>query len=525
MLTRRAESEYWAAVDAGRAGDRTREREQTAAAVLMGLAVTKLLIHFFTNANYGYFRDELYYIACSDHLAWGYVDHPPLSIAILAVTRALLGDSIFAIRLPVVLCGAGCVVLTGLLARELGGGRYAQGLTALAYLTTAISLTMSSFFSMNAFDLLVWLVCLHIAVRLLQTGDTRWWLTLGVIVGLGMLNKYSVAFGVFGLVAGMMLTSSRRSLFSGRLLVGGALAALIFLPHLVWEAANGFPTLEFIRNATALKIVAMSPLAFFGAQIIENNPFVAPLWLTGLGYLLFAPLLRRFRPLGVMYVVVLLIFLLQHAKPYYVSPAYPALLAAGAVAAERLRRGLRAALVIWLVVGGVVVGAMAIPALPPATYIEVIHRLGVEPPREEKSHTSEMPQVLADRFGWENMTATIARVYQTLPPEQRARAAILASNYGEAAAVDFFGPRYGLPNAISGHNNYWLWGPHGATGEVVISVGFPKADLEKYCASVEQADIIVSPYAMPSETDLPVYICRDLRIPIEQAWPLLKSFI
>jgi 4-amino-4-deoxy-L-arabinose transferase-like glycosyltransferase len=514
------------AVDEHPAGDGSRPLGRTAVAVLVGLALAKLLIHFATNGNYGYFRDELYYIACSDHLAWGYVDHPPLSIAILAATRALLGDSIFAIRLPVVLSGALCVVLTGLLARALGGGRYAQGLAALAYLVTATSLALSSFFSMNAFDLLFWLLCMHIVVRLLRSGDTRWWLLLGAIAGVGMLNKYSVAFGVFGLVAGMVLTPSRRYLLSGWLVAGGALAALIFLPHVLWEVANGLPTAEFIRNATAYKIVAMSPPAFFAAQILETNPFTAPLWLVGFGYLLFVPAMRRFRPLGLMYLVVLLMFLLQHAKPYYVSPAYPALLAAGAVAAERLpRRGVRVALAVWLIVGGVIVGMLAIPALPPPTYVRVARLLGASAPQEERAATAAMPQVLADRFGWENMTATIARVYQALPPEQRARAAILAGNYGEAAAVDFFGPHYGLPKAISGHNNYWLWGPRGVSGAVLIAVGIPKADLERHFAVVEQADTIVSPYAMPYETNLPVYVCRDLQMPIEQAWPLLKRFI
>ncbi len=323
----------------------------------------------------------------------------------------------------------------------------------------------------------------------------------------------------------MVLTAHRRLLLSSRLLVGGALAVLIFLPHLWWEAVNDFPTLEFIRNATAYKIVAMSPLAFFGAQIIGNNPFTAPLWLAGLGYLLFAPAMRRFRPLGWMYLVVLLVLLLQHAKPYYLSPAYPALLTAGAVLVERLRwRWLRVALPLWFIVGGIVTGALALLVLAPPTYVRVAQQLGVTVPQEEHSQTAELPQFLADRIGWENMTATIARVYHALPPERRVHTAILAGNYGEAAAIDVFGPRYDLPKAISGHNNYWLWGARGATGAVVIAVGIPRSELEEYFAAVEQADTIVSPYAMPCETNLPVYVCRDLRIPIEQAWLLLKRF-
>ncbi len=499
-------------------------------ALLVYLALAKVVLHFATNGNYGFFRDELYYIACSDHLAWGYVDHPPLSIGVLAATRALLGDSIFAIRLPVVLVGALCVVLSGLLARALGGGRSAQWLAALAYLIMGSTLAMSSFFSMNAFDLFFWLACMLIAAQLLRRGDTRWWLALGAVAGFGILNKYSVGFCLFGLVAGMLLTSSRRYLFSGWTIAGGAVAAVICLPHALWQVAYGFPTAEFIRNATLYKIVPLPPAAFLGAQVIQSNPFTAPFWLAGLAYLLFAPSMRRFRALGLMYLVVLAVFVFQQVKPYYLAPAYPVLMAAGGLAVERVARRrswrwLPAACAIWLGLGGVLVAPLAVPVLAPATYVRYAELVGIQAPREERSAAAELPQILADRFGWQNMVATIARVYDSLPSRDRARAAVLTGNYGEAAAVDFFGGRYGLPKAISGHNSYWLWGPGNAGGDVVISVGTPKAELEKEFASVEQAATIVSPYAMPLETNLPVYVCRGLEAPMGEAWRRIKRFM
>lgn len=497
-------------------------------ALLVYLALGKLLIHFWSNGTYGYFRDELYYVACSDHLAWGYVDHPPFSIAVLAATRRLLGDSIFALRLPVVLAGAASVFLTGRMARALGGARFAQWLAALAFLVMPASLAMGSFFSMNAFDLLFWIGMVLILIRMLNTGDPRLWLAFGLVAGFGVLNKISVAFLGFGLVVGLLLTRQRRLLANRWVLVGGAVAALIVLPHIVWQFAYGFPTAEFIRNATAYKITAMSPLQFLQAQVLLAGPLTVPIWLAGLGYLLFARAAERYRVLAIAYLAVLALLIVQHGKAYYLVPAYAMLLAGGAVAIERAtesRRWLRLVVGTATALGGVVVAPLAIPLLPPETYVRYTETIGVQPPQEERNAIGALPQHFADRFGWENLVATIAHVYHALPLNDQLACAILGSNYGEAAAVDFFGGRYGLPKAISGHNNYWLWGPRGATGEVVIAVGFPRKELDAAFESVEQAATIESPYAMPSETNLPVYVCRRLRVPLNDAWPKLKRFV
>jgi hypothetical protein len=303
---------------------------------------------------------------------------------------------------------------------------------------------------------------------------------------------------------------------------------LIFLPHISWELANDLPTLEFIRTAQAEKIIAMSPLQFVAAQIIEGNPFIAPLWIAGLVGLLLTPKLRRYRALGWTYVVLLLLFILQHAKPYYLAPVYPLLLAAGAVVVGSwvsIWRWRRVAIATWLFAGGAVLAPMGLPILPPDEFVAYAQAIGVQPAQAERKALGALPQHFADRFGWENLANTVAQVYKGLPPNQRAQAAIVTGNYGEAGAIDYFGPQLGLPKAISGHNNYWLWGYGKATGEVSVTVGIPKAALDELCTSVVPRATIVSPYAMPYETNLPVYVCYELKIPISEAWLRLKRLI
>lgn len=494
------------------------------------VAAIKVGIHFWNDPAYGYFRDELYYIACSEHLAWGYVDHPPLSIAILAGTRAILGDAMWAIRLPVVAAGALTVVLTALLTRALGGGAFAQVLAALAFTIMPVALVMATFFSMNAFDLLFWVIAAYLLVRLLERETTSEWIMFGLVVGLGLLNKYSVGFFAGALAVGLMFAPARRLLWSRGMWLAGALAAVIFVPHAVWQVRQGFPTLEFMRNATEMKNVAMSAAEFIGAQILYTNPATVPIWVTGLAALLFAPSLRAFRFLGIAYVVLLVFFVAQHGKPYYIAPAYPMLLAAGATAWERFseRRGwrwTRALIVVLVILLGAATLPLTVMLLSPQDFVRYAQAIGVEAPQEERGQRVELPQPFADRFGWDNQVATVARVYQSLPPEERAQAMIFTSNYGEAGAIDFLGPRYGLPKAVSRHNNYWLWGPGDATGAVAITVGVAREQLELFYEEVVQADTIVSPYAVAYETNLPVYVCRRLKRPLAEVWPEVKRFI
>lgn len=494
------------------------------------MAVGKVALHLATIGNYGYFRDELYYLACADRLAWGYVDHPPLSIAVLAATRAVLGDSLLAIRLPAVLAGAATVVLTGWLARELGGGRFAQVLAALTLAFMPVALGMATFYSMNALDILFWGAAVLLLVRVLNGADTRWWLALGVIVGVGMLNKISMGFLVFGVLVGLSLTRQRRHLLSPWFWFGGIIAALVFLPHVIWQIAHGLPTLEFMRNATALKIQRMSLGQFLAAQVLYTSPAAVPIWVGGLAYVLFARSAAVYRALGIAYVAILALLVVQHGKAYYLAPAYSMLIAAGGVAFERLSarrawRWCRPALVGLVIAVGLLVLPLSVPVLSPERLIRYSTALGVQAPQEERQAQVAMSQHFADRFGWENLVATVARVYHSLPSDDRARATILTGNYGEAGAIDFFGRRHGLPKAISGHNNYWLWGPRDARGDVVIAVGVSRHRLDQLFNEVVQADTVTSDYAMAFETNLPVYVCHRPKRPLTEAWPTLRRYI
>lgn len=511
------------------AGDHPSDRGDLAVLVL--IASAKLVFHLATSQGYGIFRDELYYIACSEHLALGYVDQPPLSILLLWVVRRTLGDSLLAIRCLAALAGAASVFTAGLIARELGGRRGAQVLAALAVFFAPVFLAMSHFFSMNAFDLLFWTVLELIAVRILLRDQPRLWVVFGVVAGLGLQNKYSVGFLVFGLLVGLLLTAQRRQLTSAWLWLGGGLAALIFLPHVWWEAQTGWPSLEFMARASAEKNLPVSPLAFFLQQILILNPILMPVWLAGLLALLLAPEMARVRALGWAYVAVFILFVTQRAKVYYLAPIYPLLFAAGAVTLDRLfvRRGWRWALpavtAVSIAVGLIGVPA-AVPVLPVETFIAYQRALGLEEPQMERGQRGALPQVFADMHGWVELVDTVARVYGQLPPAQRARAVVLVTNYGEAGAIDFLGKPRGLPRAISGHNNYWLWGPGDLRrDDTVIAVGVSREALLDAFEQVERVDTVRCRYCMPFENDLPVHVARGLKAPAAELWQRLKQFI
>lgn len=505
-------------------------RDMATSRAVVAIAVGVALLHLATSGVYGVFRDEFYYLACAEHLDWGYVDHPPFSIALLGLVRALLGDSIFALRLLPSLAGAVLVLISALLARALGGGRFAQLLAALAVAIAPINLALTGIYSMNAFDVLFWALLALVVVHLSKEGDPRWWLAFGALVGLGLLNKYSVLFFAAGIAIAVPLTPLRRHLRTPYPWLGALMAAVLFAPHVIWQVRHGWPTLEFIHNAQQHKIAPLSPLAFLLAQVEQVHPLNAPLWLAGLGVLLFGREERRFRCLGIAYLTALTLMVVQRAKPYYLSPAYPMLLAAGAGAVERWLAGFRVswprpALLLVLAAGGALSAPFVVPLLPVDTFIAYQRTLGQAPRTDERHGMGPLPQFFADRFGWEEMTRAVASAYASLPPEDRARAVIVTSNYGEAGALNYFGPSYGLPRAVSQHNNFFLWGPGTDRADVVITVGMSPEDVQDSFESQTIAGRIVAPYAMPYETRNPILVCRDLKLPVAEAWARGKSFI
>lgn len=507
------------------------------------IALAKIAVHLFFIGEYDYFRDELYYLACSDRLALGYVDQPPLSILLLKLTRLLLGDALWAIRLPAVLAGGGLVLLTAALARELGGGRFGVALAALAVALAPIYLGLHKFFSMNAFDLLFWAGAFLLVLRVLKTDATALWCALGVLLGLGLLNKHSLLFFGFGLAIGLVATPYRRLLLRPGPYLAGGIALVLFAPNLYWQFANDAPTLEFMTNARLYKNVAFAPLDFLGGVLLEVHPAFAPLWIAGLVALLRAKRDPRWRVPGVLFVSLLALFMFTGGKTYYLAAAFPPLFAAGAVVLESLvaragadpatdgrpgrslRTALRTGIVGWILMAGTVTLPLALPALPIRTYLKYQAWLGIGPPAHERHHVGAVPQHFADMFGWRELAAGTAAVYDSLAPAERKRVTIVGRNYGFAGAIEFFGRSYGLPRPVSGHNNYFLWGYGDSDLDPVIAAGIEGEDLRKYFKDVRQAAIVSCEFCLPDRRETRIYVCRGLKVAPAEAWRRIKIFI
>ena len=509
-------------------------RSTPAWSLIGGAALLQAALHAASIGRYGIFRDELYYLSCASRPAAGYVDQPAFSILFLAAWRALFGDSPAALMVPPALCGAATVVLTGLLARRFGGGPAAQGLAAVTAAVAPIWLGMTGYYSMNAFDILLWTVAASLLAALLARepgrGAGRLWLFLGCVLALGLLNKISVLWLGAGIAAGLVLTPARRWLATLGPWLAGGLAFLGLLPYLAWNAFHRWPTLEFMRRATAEKYRSMSPFAFGGDLVLHFQPLAAPLWIAGLVWLLAARDGRRFRLLGVVFLTTLAILLLNRtSKTEYLAASFAPLLAAGGVALERvLHRGRSAALAwaygIVLAAGGLALAPLAIPLLAVPRYLAYARELGIAPSTSERKAIGALPQHFADRFGWPEMTGTIASVFRSLPDADRKRTAVYVYNYGEAGAVDYFGRALGLPPAICPHNNYFLWGLRGQRPGIFLVFGGSRPGLERAFSSVEEGAVFTHPWVMPYESGRTVWICRGLRMPFEEIWPGEKNF-
>lgn len=492
---------------------------------IAAVGAVQLLAFVLTNGRYGMFRDEFYYLACTSHLSWGYVDQPPFSIALLAGWKGIFGDGVGAIRIPAALAAVGTTVLAAGIAREMRGRAGAQILAAVCTAFAPLYLALGGFYSMNPFDVLVWTLSVWLLLLRLRTGDDRLWLLLGVVLGIGLMNKISVLALGLGLAGGLLLTSHRALLRTRGPWIAAAIALVLFVPHIVWQMANGWPTLEFMENARRYKIAAMSPFAFFSEQVMQMHPVYAPLWLAGLGVLLFSKRAARYRLLAYVYLIAYLVFALQRSKPYYLGAAYVPLFAAGACALERVgRRWIMTAATALAAGAGILVSPTAIPVLSVEGFITYQERLGLAPRAAENHDLAELPQHFADRFGWQNMTATVAEVYRALPDDERARAKILCGNYGEAGAITYYGRSLGLPPAISTHNSYYLWGPGDDADDVFVVVGIPEEALRQSFAEVERAAVLKSVYAMPYEAQAPIMVARRLTRPLDEAWRAGKSY-
>jgi len=499
--------------------------------VLLAAVATKILLHIPGLFRYGYFRDELYFLDCARHLDWGYVDCAPL-VAVYAKIALLLGGSLPALRILPMLAGAAMVALTILLARQLGGGTFAQALAGLAILIAPVHLMIDSILSMNAFEPLFWMGCAYILARIIRGGDPRLWIVFGVLAGLGLENKHSTLFFGAAVAFAILVTPLRRELLRPWIWLGAAVALAIFLPNIIWQWQNGFPTVEDLQNVRETgKNVELAPIPFFLQQALIMHPANLPLWLTGLWFLLFGRG-RAFRVLGVVYLTMLALFIVLHAKDYYLAPAYPMLLAAGGVATEmwstllhgtRTRIAARSAVAVWLIVLGAIFAPVALPLLSPAKLVAYQKKLGLAPPKTEVAHVGPLPQLWGDQFGWPELVEEVAAFYWALPEEERSRTGIFASNYGEAGAINLFGPEHRLPTAICAHQTHSMWGPGDFDGDQLIWLQWRPEWLEGRCGSVEIVGQHHHPWGM-AEENRPILLCRDLSPSLVEQWPELTHW-
>jgi hypothetical protein len=489
-------------------------------------ALVTFLLHAATAWRYGYFRDELYFIACSKHLAWGYVDQPPL-VAVAAWLSSPVDYELVALRILPILAAAGTVFVTVALTGELGGGRFARGLAGIATMLAPAYLLLGNTLTTTSFEPFSWTLVIYACIR-------RSWIALGFATAFAAYGKYSVFLLIAGVVAGFLLTLERRAV---RPLAIGAAAVtvLVLAPNLWWQTAHGWPIIEVLRGDAAHRPMLANGLtleygnlaanarAFTFEQLLYTNPVAAPLWLAGLIAPFFLRSLRDLRFLTVAYAAAFVVAVSLAAKGYYIIGIYPSLFAVGAVAVERAAPWLRAALVSAIVAVGVAAMPLSLPILPVQTLVAYTKALRLTGQNGAPAHLIQ--PVFAEEFGWGRLARDVAAVYYSLPNDVRQRTAVYADTYGDAGALDFFGPRFGLPPAISSQNNYYLWGTRGQSGDVLVAVGATRIDiLRKYYRSVVLAATSNEPYKWIVEGPAPIYLCRDPVAPLSDIWPHLRWY-
>jgi hypothetical protein len=499
--------------------------------IVLAISLAKLLLHCYFNNRYGYFRDEFDYMSCGDHLAWGYVDQPPLIPFLIRICRAVLGDSLRSVRFIPAVASSLLVVQTAILARELGGRRFALLLSAVAIVIAPLYLSNGGLLGTNCLEPNLWMGCAWFAILAVKRSDPRNWLWFGVVAGLGLEEKYSIALFILGIVAGLLLTAQRRVFSNKWIWMGGAAACLIFLPNLLWNLHYHWPFLQLIRAIRSEgRDVVLPPVQYFFQQTILIHPLTAPIWISGLIAFFFWPRLKAYRMLGWSYLVCYTVFFVLHGKNYYLSPIYPMLLAAGAVviesAIDRPRRTwMKPVMIGLLLAGGAYLAPVTVPVLAPARFIAYMKCLPIRLPITEHSHAKGvLPQWYSDQFGWEEIVAETAQAWNRLNPSERNDCGIFTQDYGQAGAIDFLGRRYGLPRALSGHQTWFLWGPRGYSGNCMIVLDDHKEVLEKYWSQVENVGRSAdNPYAF--EKQIPVFICKGKTFDsLAKIWPKLKHW-
>jgi 4-amino-4-deoxy-L-arabinose transferase-like glycosyltransferase len=503
---------------------------------VIALAIAAIAMHWIVNATtpYGVHRDEMLYVAMGRHFALWRMDGPPAIAAIARIATGLFGTSVFALRILPSLAGAALIVLAAELARTFGGGRFAQALAALAVVASPMVMGASNLLQPVIFDQLCWTLTLYAAARVILAAPeerTRWWVILGLAGGLGVLTKFAIGVLFSSLALAALATHAgrradwrradwRRADWRG-LAIALFVAALIGSPSLVGQIRLGFPIIGQMRELHSSQLTHVST-----SDWLQHLVFLAPtslLAIAGATRLLRSPDIRI---IGLACVAAFLSIYLLHGKFYYAQPVFPTLWAAGAVNVEQVaaRRGawVRIAAPAFIVADALLLFPMSLPVLAPPLLVRYLAALGVTA-HTDQGETVQLPPDYADMLGWPEQVAAVATVYEKLPADERSRTVLLARNYGEAAAIDFYGPRYHLPPALTNQGSYYLYGPGDRTGSTAVAIGVPRATLLAFYDSVGVAAHIDNPDAVPEEAHIDIYLCRGARGTIQSLWPKLSG--
>jgi 4-amino-4-deoxy-L-arabinose transferase-like glycosyltransferase len=496
------------------------KEQKTDNIILILVALFGTLIHILLNGQYGFHRDELDIIMNARQLAWGYVAYPPITPCIARIGLELFGPSLRGMRLFSAIAQGVVMLLAGLMARDMGGKRSTQVIAAIAAFIAPVALMSGTLIQYMAFDYLWWVVMAFFTVRLLATDDPRYWLGIGAGIGFGMMTKFTIAFWVTGLVVAILVTPARKYLRSKWLWYGALLALLIYLPNLIWQVQHNFISLDFLSSIHARDIEWGRGEGFLIKQLYETtNPLSLPLWTVGLTVCLFAVSMKRFRALGWIFIVTFMLFLISRGRSYYTAPAYVMLLAAGVVwiVAWLETRGQKMRWIgfglLWAtLVAGMVIGLVLIKPIAP-----------INSPLWDV--TSDINGEVVEMIGWQDLTAQVTEIYQSIPEDEKPRTAILAGNYGEAGALDLYGKD--LPRIITGSNSFWYRGYGEPEPETVIVVGFDGGYAKNFFSSCEYAGTVTNSYGVKNEESsyhTSLYVCHRPRKPWSEMWQEMQWF-
>lgn len=495
-------------------------RGATVAAVSVAAVVA--IVHLLTAGRYDFFRNELYFIVCGRHPAFGYVDQPPVIPLLAALTQAG-GTNVWLLRLPAAIAAILLIPLCVAFAQLLGAGTRGAWLAAIAAASSPLITAMTATFTTSTFEPLAFSAVAYYVTRASIRNEPRALLWAGLIAGLTFEAKYGIAIWCAGLVIGLVLFGPRHLLRTREAWAAAGIAALIALPNIAWQIAHGLPFLEIVHNDNAGNLTG-TPFVFTLDQIFSVNFLLAPLWIAGIVAPFVSARLRQFRFLAVAFVVTALLVFGTHGKSYYMAGAYPAMFALGAAACTLLPRALVALWAVLAAANGILALPLVLPVESPAALRVALDHMALRPkPVEIAGIGSPLMEVFSDEFGWRDLARTVERIYASLPPAERAKTAIFAENYGDAGAIDVLGAN--LPPVIGGNNQYYLWGPRGYDGSSVIAVNVDPARWAQFCDSARiVARFGRSPYAMPYERNRPIVLCRGMHPPLQQEWPRFKDY-